>query len=98
MVTPATQNAEKFPAVSPLSTLSDAPPSLLVVTTSRTWRLWVEVKIFVTSGMIAPASVPQVMIVASFHHSCGLPAMSRITRNDARYVAMIEVIDAIHTS
>ena len=69
MVTPATQKAEKLPAVRPLSTFSDAPPSLLAVTTSRTCRLWVEVKILVTSGMIAPASVPQVMIVASFHHS-----------------------------
>ena len=28
-------------------------------------------KILVTSGMIAPARVPQVMIVASFHHRRG---------------------------
>ena len=31
----------------------------------------VEVKTLMTSGMIAPASVPQLMIVDSFHHSVG---------------------------
>ena len=30
-------------------------------------------KIFTHSGMIAPASVPQVMIVESFHHSVPSP-------------------------
>jgi len=29
----------------------------------------VEVKILIISGMSAPASVPQVMMVLSFHHS-----------------------------
>jgi hypothetical protein len=38
IVTPPIQNALKFPAVRPLSTLSDAPPSRDAVTTSRTWR------------------------------------------------------------
>src|SRR4051812_47483329 len=98
IVTAPTQNAEKLPATSPLSTFSDAPPSLLVLTTSRTWRLCTDVKTFVTSGMIAPASVPQVMIVASFHHSDSWPWMSRISRYEATYVARIEVTDAIQTS
>ena len=52
---------------------SDAPPSREEVTTSLTWLDSVEVKIFTSSGMIAPASVPQVMIVASFHHSVPSP-------------------------
>ena len=60
--------------------LSDAPPSRDEVTTSLTWLDSVEVKIFTSSGMIAPASVPQVMIVDSFHHSVGLPPRSGISR------------------
>ena len=48
---------------------SDAPPSRDEVTTSLTWPDSVEVKTLTSSGMIAPASVPQVMIVDSFHHS-----------------------------
>ena len=48
---------------------SEAPPSREAVTTSRTWRDSVEVKTLTSSGMIAPASVPQVMMVESFHQS-----------------------------
>ena len=43
------------------------------VTTSCTCADSVEVKTLTNSGMIAPASVPQVMIVASFHHSVVSP-------------------------
>ena len=43
------------------------------MTTSLTWRDSVEVKTFTSSGMIAPASVPQVMIVESFHHIVASP-------------------------
>ena len=50
-------------------TLSDAPPSRDAVTTSRTCAASVDVKILMTSGMMAPASVPHVMMVDSFHHS-----------------------------
>src|SRR5437016_14473840 len=69
MTTPPIQKAEKLPAVRPERMLSDAPPSLDAVTTSLTWREWVDVKKVVTSGMIAPASVAQVMIEASFHQN-----------------------------
>src|SRR5947209_10256396 len=62
------QYALKFPATSPDRTLSDPPPSREAMTISRTWRDSVEVKTLTSSGMIAPASVPQVMIVESFHH------------------------------
>ena len=48
--------------------LSEAPPSRAEMTTSRTWPDSVEVKTLTSSGMIAPASVPQVMTVESFHH------------------------------
>ena len=60
------QYAEKFPATSPDRMLSEAPPSLDEVTTSWTWRDSVEVKTFTSSGMIAPASVPQEMIARQF--------------------------------
>jgi hypothetical protein len=72
-ITPPIQKAEKLPAVRPERMFSEAPPSRLAVTTSRTCLQWVEVKKVVTSGMIAPASVPQVMIEASFHHRCPSP-------------------------
>jgi hypothetical protein len=35
----------------------------------------VEVKTLTSSGMIAPASVPQVMMVESFHHSVPSPSV-----------------------
>ena len=68
MVIPS-QKALKFPAVNPARMFSDAPPSRDAVTTSFTCAELVEVKIFTTSGITAPASVPQLMIVASFHQS-----------------------------
>src|SRR5512141_2002060 len=75
MMTSPIQKAEKFPAVRPARTFSDAPPSREAVTTSFTWPEEVEVKTFTTSGMIAPASVPQVMIAESFHHIVPSPRL-----------------------
>ena len=68
------QKAEKLPAVRPARTLSDAPPSREAVTISLTWPEDVEVKTFTISGMMAPASVPQVMMVESFHHTVPSPS------------------------
>src|ERR1035438_8103449 len=39
-----------------------------LVTISRTWRELVEVKTLTNSGISAPARVPQLMMLASFHH------------------------------
>ena len=69
MMTMPSQYALKLPATRPLRMFSDAPPSRDEVTTSLTCADSVEVKIFTSSGIIAPASVPQVMTVDSFHHS-----------------------------
>src|SRR5436190_22906000 len=63
------QNALKFPATKPERMLSDAPPSRDDVTTSLTCADSVDVNTLTSSGMIAPASVPHVMMVESFHHS-----------------------------
>ncbi len=69
MITTPIQKALKLPAVRPASTLSEAPPSLEAVTTSRTWPEFTDVNTFTTSGMTAPASVPMEMMMESFHHS-----------------------------
>src|SRR3954453_15281055 len=67
------QYALKLPATRPDRMLSDAPPSREDVTTSLTWRDSVDVNTFTNSGMIAPASVPQVMMLESFHHNVPSP-------------------------
>src|SRR5499426_2984394 len=78
--------------------LSDAPPSRDEVTTSRTCRDSVEVKILTNSGMIAPASVPHVIIVASFHQSVVSPVTSGIRSLEAKYVITTETPDVSQTS
>src|SRR5215212_9023394 len=92
------QYAEKLPAMKPERMLSDAPPSRDAVTTSRTWRDSVDVKTFTSSGMIAPASVPHVMIVDSFHHIVESPPRFGINRYETTYVTPTERIDVSHTS
>src|SRR6187401_2856296 len=91
------QYALKLPATKPDRMLSDAPPSRDEVTTSLTWLDSTDVKTFTSSGMIAPASVPQVMIDASFHQSVPSPR-SAINRFDTTYVRATETIDVSHTS
>src|SRR5437870_8415534 len=96
MVMPS-QNALKLPAMRPDKMLSEAPPSREEVTTSLTWLDSVDVKILTSSGMIAPASVPHVMTVESFHHS--VPSPRSLTRtHEARYVIATDTNDVSHTS
>ena len=52
---------------------NEAPPSRAELTISRTCRDEVEVNTFTPSGMTAPARVPQVMTVESFHHKLVSP-------------------------
>src|SRR4051794_16947568 len=96
MVNPI-QNALKFPATRPDRMLSDAPPSRDDVTTSFTCAECMDVKIFTSSGITAPASVPQVMMLDSFHHIDPSPS-SGIIRYETRYVSAIETIDVSQTS
>ena len=77
---------------------SDAPPSFAELTTSLTWRDSVEVKTFTSSGMRAPASVPQEMIVASFHHWVASPPRLGMMREETAYVSTIETMEVIQTS
>ena len=62
---------------------SDAPPSRDEITTSLTCPDSVEVNTLTSSGMIAPASVPHVMTVESFHHSVPSPRSGISTRETA---------------
>src|SRR6267378_3701440 len=96
-MTMPSQYALKFPATSPDRIPSDAPPSRADVTTSRTWPDSVEVKILTSSGMMAPARVPQVMTVESFHQRLPSPR-SLISSYDATYVTPTETRDVNHTS
>src|SRR3984885_15486818 len=92
------QNALKLPATKPDKIFSDAPPSSDEVTTSRTCRECTEVKAFTNSGMIAPASVPQVITEESFHHSVVSPPRLGIIWLDTKYVAAMEMAEVSHTN
>ena len=92
------QKALKLPAMRPLRMLSDAPPSRDEVTTSRTCALSVEVKTLTSSGMIAPASVPHVMMAESFHHCVVVPGQIGMSRYDAMNVKTTDTSDVTHTS
>ncbi len=71
------QNALKLPATKPERMFSDAPPSRDDVTTSRTWLDCVDVNTFTNSGIIAPASVPQVMTSRKLPPQRGIAAQIR---------------------
>src|SRR3954470_13904202 len=96
MIVMPSQNALKFPATRPDRMLSDGPPSRDDVTTSRTCRDSVDVKTFTNSGMIAPARVPHVMTLESFHQSEPSPRFG-IIKYDTMYVSTTDRIDVIHT-
>src|SRR5665811_1253763 len=62
------QKALKLPATRPERIVSDAPPSREAVTISCTCLEWELVKTLVNSGISTAARVPQLMMIASFHH------------------------------
>src|ERR1017187_1465091 len=76
---------------------SDAPPSSAEVTTSFTCPDDVEVNTLTSSGITAPASVPQEIIVASFHHCVGSPLRSGMITLETMYVSTMEMIEVSHT-
>src|SRR5450755_1203533 len=78
--------------------LRDAPPSRDDVTTSLTCRDSVEVKTFTSSGMMAPANVPQEMMLASFHHCVVSPARLGTMIEEIRKVTATEISEVSHTS
>src|ERR1051325_8977443 len=92
-----TQYALKLPATKPDRMFRDAPPSLDAVTTSFTCPDSTDVNTFTSSGMMAPASVPHVITVDSFHHSVPSPR-SGMRRSDTTYVRTTDTMDVSHTS
>src|SRR5437667_12382211 len=92
------QKAEKLPATSPERMLSEAPPSCEEVTISLVCFDSVEVKTLTSSGMMAPASVPQEMMHESFHHSVASPLSSGMISFDTMKVRAIETNEVSHTS
>src|ERR1017187_7896449 len=86
-----------LPATRPDKIPREAPPSLAEVTTSCTWAELVEVKTLTSSGMSAPARVPQEMMEASFHHSVPSPRVG-IIRYETMKVRMMETMEVIQTS
>src|SRR4026209_1412110 len=91
------QKALKLPATNPDRMFSDAPPSREDVTTSLTWLDSTDVNTLTSSGMMAPASVPHVMMVDSLHESVPSPR-SPMSSLDTMYVRTTEIIDVSHTS
>src|SRR5688572_2916432 len=97
MVSPI-QYALKLPAVKPDRMLSDAPPSRDDVTISRTCREPVDVNTLTSSGITAPAIVPQLMISDSFHQRVVSPPSEGIMARETTNVRTTETIDVSHTS
>src|SRR5215470_17850529 len=87
----------KLPATNPERMFSDGPPSRDEITTSFTCPDSVDVNTFTSSGMIAPASVPQVITVDSFHQSDPSPR-SGTRKYDTAYVIATEMNEVSHTS
>src|SRR4051794_18847734 len=77
---------------------SEAPPSSDEVTTSATCRDSTEVKTLTSSGMMAPARVPQEMMMESFHQSVLSPPRVGIISLETRKVRTIETKEVIQTS
>src|ERR1035441_8347424 len=63
------QKAEKLPATNPERMFNEAPPFREAMTTSLTCLEFMEVNTFTSSGMMAPAKVPQVMMLARFQET-----------------------------
>src|SRR5262252_2332312 len=97
MIVMPSQYALKLPATRPDRMLSDGPPSRDDVTTSFVCRDSTDVNTFTNSGMIAPASVPQVMMLDRFHQSDVSPDSSGITMRETMYVIATEMSDVSHT-
>src|SRR5258708_5335447 len=71
MITRPIQNADMLPDTKPERMFSDAPPCLEQLVTSRTCLELVLTNTLVNSGINAPATVPQLMIIDSTHQRAG---------------------------
>src|SRR5258708_9082198 len=92
------QYAEKLPATRPERMLSEEPPSSDDVTTSFTCAECTDVKTFTSSGMTAPANVPQEMMLESFHQSVESPPNSGIINLYTTKVMPMATIEVSQTT
>src|SRR3954465_5724184 len=102
MIQSPIQKAEKLPATKPDKMFNEAPPWFEQFVTSRTWREVVLTNTLVNSGINAPATVPQLMIIESTHQRSGwaipLASLKSPSRTLlARKVTPIDTADVIHT-
>src|SRR5580658_300716 len=86
------QKAEKLPATKPDRMLSDAPPCLEQLVTSRTWRELVLTNTLVNSGITAPATVPQLMMTDNTHHRSGWAAPSAPLKSPSNTLLAMKVM------
>src|SRR6185436_14787633 len=86
------QNVEKLPATKPDRMFSDAPPCLEQLVTSRTCLQVVLTKIFVNSGINAPATVPQLMMTESTHQRFGWAAPAASLKSPSITLLAMNVI------
>src|ERR1044071_7565559 len=86
------QNAEKLPATKPDKMFSDAPPCLEQFVTSRTCLQLVLTKTLVNSGISAPATVPQLMMMESTHQSAGCAAPLPSTKSPSNTLLAMKVM------
>src|SRR5437762_12177590 len=96
------QKADMLPATKPERMFNDAPPCLEQLVTSRTWREVVLTNIFVNSGISAPATVPQLIITDSTHHSAGWGTLDASLKSPsktllARNVMPMDTAEVIQT-
>src|SRR5512141_1108438 len=102
MMTKPIQKADMLPATNPDRMFSEAPPCFEQFVTSRTCRELVLVKILVNSGISAPATVPQLMIIESTHHKSGSGVPAESLKSPSRIllatkVTPMETMEVSHT-
>src|SRR5436309_15953913 len=94
------QTADMLPATKPERMFSDAPPCLEQFVTSRTCRELVLTNTLVNSGISAPATVPQLMIIDNTHQSAGwaTPAASVKSPSSSLLARKVTPIDTAEVS
>src|ERR1700690_95909 len=98
MMTRPIQNADMLPATNPDRSFNGAPPCREQLVTSLTCMELVLVKIFVNSGINAPATVPQLMMQDNTHHRSGwMPGWPRSSTRLAKNVTAMDNAEVIQT-
>ena len=92
MMTSPIQKADILPATNPERMFSEAPPCFEQLVTSRTCLELVLTNTFVNSGISAPATVPQLMIIESTHQRAGWATPSAVLKSPSNILLAMNVI------